>query len=364
MFKSVKSNLLKHIGVQTFAIILFSLTAAQAQQAIKVTGIGRLATPAEISAWDIDVRPDFKGIPKGEGTADQGQNVWESKCASCHGTFGESNEVFTPIIGGTTAEDIKTGRVASLTDPKQPQRTTLMKVATLSSLYDYIYRAMPWNAPRSLTPEETYSVMAYMLSMAEIVADDFTLSDQNMSEVQQRMPNRNGMTTEHGMWNANGKPDVSAKACMKDCVTEIKITSELPDYARNAHGNLAEQNRIFGPYRGVNSTMPSLKSMPDPKTLVAADAKDAVHAPVTINALDVFKKNNCNACHAATSKLVGPSIAEISAKYKDQPDILSKLVMKVQKGGSGAWGSIPMPPHPQIPESDIRIIVQWMLKGS
>ncbi len=364
MSKSVKSKSLQWACFTFFGLVLLLSSNAQAQQSVKVTGLGRAATPAEISAWDIDVRPDFKGIPKGSGTADQGQNVWESKCASCHGTFGESNEVFTPIVGGTTAEDIKTGRVASLTDPKQPQRTTLMKVATLSSLYDYIYRAMPWNAPRSLTPEETYSVLAYVLSMAEIVPDDFTLSDQNMAEVQKLMPNRNGMTTEHGMWNANGKPDVTAKACMTNCVAEVKITSELPDYARNAHGNLADQNRIFGPYRGINSTVPPPKAMPDPKSLALADSKTQVHAPASINALDVFKKNNCNACHAATSKLVGPSIAEISAKYKDQPDILSKLVTKVQKGGSGAWGTIPMPPHPQIPESDIRIIVQWMLKGS
>lgn len=363
MFKSVKNNLLKYAAVQTIVLILFTFTTAQAQQTIKTTGIGRVATPAEISAWDIDVRPDFKGIPKGSGTADQGQNIWETKCASCHGTFGESNEVFTPIIGGTTVEDIKTGRVASLTDPKQPQRTTLMKVATLSSLYDYIYRAMPWNAPRSLTPEETYSVLAYLLSIAEIVPDDFTLSDQNIVDVQKKMPNRNGMTTEHGMWNQNGKPDVSAKACMTNCVDEVKISSELPDYARNAHGNLAEQNRIFGPYLGVNTSIAPLKSMKDAKTLVAADTKDAVQASTKISALDVFKKNNCNACHAATSKLVGPSIAEISTKYKDHSDVLSKLVLKVQKGGSGTWGTIPMPPHPQVPESDIKIIVQWMLNG-
>src|SRR5262252_589804 len=68
-------------------------------------GVGRPATPAEIAAWDIDVRPDFKGLPPGSGSVQQGQKVWDAKCASCHGTFGESNEVFTPLVGGTTAED-------------------------------------------------------------------------------------------------------------------------------------------------------------------------------------------------------------------------------------------------------------------
>ncbi|HSW83104.1 MAG TPA: c-type cytochrome, partial [Usitatibacter sp.] len=65
-------------------------------------GVGRPATPAEIAAWDIDVRPDFKGLPPGSGSVQQGQKVWDAKCASCHGTFGESNEVFTPLVGGIT----------------------------------------------------------------------------------------------------------------------------------------------------------------------------------------------------------------------------------------------------------------------
>src|ERR1700675_3618188 len=77
-------------------------------------GVGRAATPAEIAAWDIDVRPDFKGLPPGSGGVAKGLKVWDDKCASCHGTFGESNEIFTPLVGGTTAEDMKKGRVKTL----------------------------------------------------------------------------------------------------------------------------------------------------------------------------------------------------------------------------------------------------------
>src|SRR4051812_33223300 len=76
-----------------------------AQAGTQYPGIGRLATPAEIKAWDIDVRPDFKGLPPGSGSVAQGQVVWEAKCQQCHGTFGESNEVFQPLVGGTTADD-------------------------------------------------------------------------------------------------------------------------------------------------------------------------------------------------------------------------------------------------------------------
>ncbi len=77
---------------------------------------------SEIAAWDIDVRPDFKGLPKGSGSVAQGMDVWEAQCASCHGVFGESNEVFTPLVGGTTKEDVKTGRVGAPERPRPSRR--------------------------------------------------------------------------------------------------------------------------------------------------------------------------------------------------------------------------------------------------
>ena len=111
------------------AAALLAAHAASAQTT-PYPGIGRPATAKELAAWDIDVRPDFKGLPAGSGSVAKGQDVWEAKCASCHGVFGESNEVFNPIVGGTTKEDIASGRVAKLRDPAFPGRTTLMKVST------------------------------------------------------------------------------------------------------------------------------------------------------------------------------------------------------------------------------------------
>lgn len=226
-------------------------------------GIGRQATPAEVKAWDIDVRPDFRGLPAGSGNVGDGNDLFEAKCASCHGSFGESNEVFTPLIGGTTKDDIKTGRVAGFVTGDIPQRTTFTKVSTISTVWDYIYRAMPWTEPKSLKPDEVYAILAYFLNLADIVPGDFVLSDKNIAEVQKLMPNRKGMTTDHGMWPGpsaakggignGGKPDVKNTACMKNCKKEVRIGSVLPDYARTAHGNLEEQNRTFGPVRGVRT---------------------------------------------------------------------------------------------------------------
>jgi cytochrome c len=324
----------------------------------KYEGIGRPATTAEVAAWDIDVRPDFKGLPKGSGNTVRGQEVWEGRCASCHGTFGESNEVFTPIVGGTTKEDIKTGRVASLTSEKQPQRTTLMKVATVSTLWDYIYRAMPWNAPRTLSVDDTYAVLGYILSMAEIVPEDFTLSDKNIADVQKLMPNRNGMTQAHGMWNEGGKPDVKATACMSNCSKHVTIGSTLPDYARNAHENLAQQNRPFGPFRGVDTTKPPVAKLPGKGTMTVS-----MSAADSITPEGLFKKHNCSTCHAPASRAIGPAVSEVAAKYKGQADAMKKLHTKVKVGGAGVWGAIPMPPHAHVSDGDIDVMVKWMLTG-
>ena len=376
-----KTALIHHVKLA--AITLFSAatlfcmvsnSTAQSASSNQFNGIGRTATAAEVKAWDIDVRPDLKGLPAGSGRVQDGQTLWDNKCASCHGTFGESNEVFTPLVGGTTAADVKRGRVASLTDPKQPQRSTLMKVATISSLYDYIYRAMPWNAPRSLTADDTYAVLAYMLNLAEILPDDFELSNKNMAEVQQLMPNRNGMTREHGLWRIGDAPDVKAVACMSNCVETVKITSSLPDYARNAHENLAEQNRGYGPFRGVDTTRPPVAELPGSDLgrlahagsttagTTSSAAASTSGAPATLMPpADLFKKQNCFACHAANSKLVGPSLAEIANKYKNQANSEVMLTEKVIKGGAGVWGAIPMPAQNQLSTADSQALVKWIL---
>jgi S-disulfanyl-L-cysteine oxidoreductase SoxD len=353
MFKLVNQHM-KSLFVFTFLFAVIFGVFAQ-EYASSFQGISRFATPAEVKAWDIDVRPDFKGLPKGSGSVEKGQEIWEGRCASCHGTFGESNSVFTPIVGGVTSKDIEIGRVASLTDPKQPQRTTFMKVATISSLYDYIYRAMPWNAPRSMSADDTFAVLAYLLNLVEIVPDDFTLSDQNIAEIQKKMPNRNGMTQDHGLWRLNDKPDVHAKACMNNCAQEVKVTSFLPDYARNAHGNLQDQNRIFGPYRGVDTTNGSPKSIP---TSIASSVVAEKNQDPSV----LFRSNTCAACHAQNTKIVGPSLESIKSKYATQANAIDTLSAKVKNGGSGVWGQIPMPAN-NLPDADIKKIVTWILTG-
>lgn len=346
---------------------LLGLVAIGVSAQTSYPGIGRAATPAEIKAWDIDVRPDFKGLPKGAGSVGQGQDIWEAKCASCHGVFGESNEVFSPLVGGTTADDIKTGRVARLNDPTFPGRTTLMKVSMVATLWDYINRAMPWNAPKSLKTDEVYAVTAYLLNLGGIVPEGFTLSDANIADVQKRMPNRNGMTTAHAMWPGKGmgKPgavDVKASACMQDCEAEPKLASLLPDFARNNNGNLAEQQRLVGPQRGVDTTRPPGARREGPITVAATPtATPAPNGAAT--ALALLKKHSCTACHGLDQKLVGPGFKQVAAKYAGRADAESYLISKMKTGGQGVWGPIPMPAQ-ALSDADLKTLAGWLTTGA
>ncbi|MBK1838691.1 c-type cytochrome [Azospirillum sp. YIM B02556] len=316
--------------------------------------VGRPATPAEIKAWDIDVGPDFAGLPKGSGTVSRGMEIWEEKCASCHGTFGESNSVFNPLVGGTTAEDIKTGHVAALKRTDFPARTTFMKVATVSTLYDYIRRAMPWNAPKSLSDDDVYAVLAYLLNLAEIVPDDYTLTDATIRDVQKRMPNRDGMTTAHALWpgpdfpGMAAKPDTANAACMTNCKPKAELASQLPEHARGAHGNIAEQNRLIGPVRGQRT------------------GPDTAAAEAPSPALALAEQSGCLSCHAVDTRVVGPSYSEIAARYrgKNSNETADALVSKVKAGGDGAWGAVPMPPQDDLSIDDAKTLVAWILSGA
>jgi len=330
------------------SLIVAVLFAGAAIAQPRYPGIGRTATPEEIRAWDIDVRPDFKGLPPGAGSVKRGQDVWDTQCASCHGTFGESNVVFAPVVGGTSKADESTGRSAALQEPRYG-RTTLMKLPHIASLWDYINRAMPWNAPKTLSVEEVYAVTAYILHLGGLVPEDYVLSQATMADVQKRLPNRNGMTRAHGLWETKGAPDVKNTACMRDCETSGKIASQLPDYARNAHGDLALQHRIVGAVRGAQTA-------PGPAVAAASPASNPAQV--------LAEKSGCLACHGVTARMVGPGLREVAAKYKGHAGAESTLAARVKGGGVGIWGQIPMPPNERMPDDEIRTLVKWILSGA
>jgi S-disulfanyl-L-cysteine oxidoreductase SoxD len=356
--------------------VLFLTPVLVLAQTVQFQNIGRTATPQEIKAWDIDVRPDFKGLPAGQGSVKQGEVLWDAQCQSCHGHFGESSEFFTPIAGGTTLDDIKTGRVKSLAaGANQPQRTTLMKLSSLSTLWDYINRAMPWNSPKSLSSDEVYAATAYILHLGNILPADFLLSNQNMSAVQAMLPNRLGKTTAHGMWpgselSGGTKPDVQGSSCMRNCGPEAVVKSALPDYAKTAHGNLADQSRSIGPSRGmvtgaVKAVQDSTLNTALPQSIRSHTAPEIVANNTPPNLAQIkplLDKNSCTACHGLENKLVGPSFKDIATRYKTQPDATTLLAGKIKNGSQGVWGVVPMPAQ-ALSVADSVQIAQWLAAG-
>lgn len=127
-------------------------------------GFGRPATADEITAWDIDARPDGVGLPPGRGTARSGASLYARRCASCHGATGREGPS-DRLVGREPRQGFAFGR-----DP------TLVKTVGnywpyATTLYDYINRAMPLNTPGSLAPDEVYSLVAYLLWRNEIIPD-------------------------------------------------------------------------------------------------------------------------------------------------------------------------------------------------
>lgn len=322
-------------------------------------GIGRQATEAEVAAWDIDVRPDFTGLPDGVGSVEEGEELWIEKCTHCHGDFGDANHVYFPLVGNTTDQDIEAGRVKALAEGGAVI-TTFTKVATVSTLWDYIHRAMPWDAPKSLSHDEVYAILAYLLNLAEIVPYEYELSHENIAEVQARMPNRDGMTRDHGLWKIDGKPDTSNTACMRDCVAEVSISSQLPDYARDAHGNLADQNRTFGPVRGAVTVEIADVGASFSDAAASATGPDKANEA----GIRLFNEKGCAACHGRDQKIVGPGLTEVAEKHGHREDLVSYLSTRIRQGSEGQWGQIPMPPQVSLSDEELAALADWIARGA
>jgi S-disulfanyl-L-cysteine oxidoreductase SoxD len=170
--------------------------------------IGRAATPAEIAGWDIDVRPDGQGLPSGKGSVKDGEQVYVMRCAACHGEFGESAGRWPQVAGGQ-------GSLKSA----DPVKTVGSYFAHLSTVIDYVRRAMPFGDAQSLANDEVYAVVAYMLFLNDIVDENFVLSKGTFAKV--KMPNAGGFydddreDSEKAFW---GTP------CMTDCKANVRIT--------------------------------------------------------------------------------------------------------------------------------------------
>lgn len=158
-----------------------TVLAQSKPQTSKPLGIGRAATADEITKLDIDVMPDGRGLPPGKGTVAEGAAIYAAKCASCHGKTGEgaSAERLVATDSGKNFDFATNAKLVKAVGNYWPYATTL---------YDYTYRAMPFMQPGTLTPDETYALVAHILALNKVIPEDAVMDAKALPAV--KMPAR------------------------------------------------------------------------------------------------------------------------------------------------------------------------------
>ena len=189
--------------------LILALAAAPALAEGGKLGLGRPALPEEVAAWNVDVLPDGTGLPVGSGSVEDGEMLFSDNCAACHGEFAEGVDNWPELAGG---ED-------TLADA-DPVKTVGSYWPYLSTTWDYVHRSMPYGNAQSLTTDDVYAIVAYILYSNYLVEDDFVLTNENFLDIE--MPNADGFIvddraeTEYPMWRT--------EPCMEDCKDSVEIT--------------------------------------------------------------------------------------------------------------------------------------------
>ena len=169
-------------GVACSAGVIGSAKALAERSQSPTFGVGHAPNPALLKQIDIDVTPDGKGLLPGSGTAANGKDVYTRRCETCHGPTGKEGP-----------QEVLAGGKGSLATPK-PQKTVGSYWPYATTLWDYINRAMPFDHPSTLTPDEVYSAAAYVLFLNGVVGEQDVINETTLPKIQ--MPNRNGFVTD------------------------------------------------------------------------------------------------------------------------------------------------------------------------
>ena len=287
--------------------------------------IGTAATAIQIAGWDIDIRPDGKGLPVGSGNAINGEEGYEIFCASCHGVFGEGEGRWPVLAGGEgTLED------------DRPVKTVGSYWPYASTLFDYIRRAMPFNAPRSLNDQQVYDITAYVLYLNDLIEEDFELSQDNLAHL--KMPNEDGFFVDT-------RPDVNNPRCMTDCADPSSLMMQTSLAGVTPIGHFVE---------GADAPAASHSDQQDLEASKEAERKAAItgeeiatsidqdHTSMSAEALvgEPTYKAACGACHA--SGLAGaPKLGDAEAWSKRLQKGNDLLIIHALEGYAGSEGYMP-----------------------
>jgi cytochrome c len=228
-------------------------------------GLGRPALPEEIAAWDIDIRPDGLGLPVGSGDVWTGEELFIDYCSACHGDFGEAVGRWPVLAGGF-----------GTLDGEDPVKTIGSYWPYLSTVWDYVHRAMPYGSAQSLSDDEVYALTAYLMYVNNMVEDDFELSNENFLEI--AMPNEDAFFMDDRV--EAEFPLFSVDPCMENCADSVEITMRAavldvtPETAVDEDAT-AEPEAV--PAAAVEQTTeatpePAEAAGPDPELVAAGEA--------------------------------------------------------------------------------------------
>ncbi len=315
--------------------------------------LGRKAKKCEIDAWNVDVMYYGEGLPEGKGSVEEGEEIYEAKCQQCHGDFGSGSGLYPHLTAGNAYEEHETLKNQRWNpgDDEGPHRTFGSYWPYASTAFWYIKTGMPHQAPMSLTNDEVYALVAYLLSINEIkvdgqeVDDDFVLSKENFTKV--HLPNENGFVPDirgkNGLenvrkfWNADPKTlrenfggkklKDPKKRCMKGCF------KGEPKVQRIAHA-IANFNPPLGKA---------------PKQEASAQPSEG----------QKLYKDHCAVCHA-TDSMGAPKVGDKAAWAAVTKKGMDKVLHNAIHGING------MPPKggTNLPDDKIKEIVEYMVNAS
>ncbi len=326
------------------------------EQSTKGVSFGRAATANEIKAWDIDALPDGTGLPEGEGSVEEGDELYEAQCASCHGDFGSGGNGYPQLTGGNQDKD-ENGIVKTLKNQRiepgmdAPKRTigTYWPVAT--TLFTYIRDAMPYATPKSLSANETYAITAYLLAQDGIKIDGVEMDDEYVLNAEKLakvvLPNRNGFYPN--IDGPTGPADVKAffadraknigagTRCMTDCKDPGMDGKTEPSVMKIGY----EMSDVSPAYSTVRDLPPEVEN-------------------THVSKAEKMYNESCKLCHA-TDMMGAPAVGDV-ATWRD---VMVKGQDKVIYNSINGMGGMPAKGgNEDLLPSDVKLIVEWMIESS
>ena len=329
------------------------------QQDMSGLNYGRPATPNEIKEWDVDALPDGTGLPEGQGSVEEGDELFEAQCASCHGDFGGGGKGYPQLTGGNQEKDengvVKTLKKQRLLPGMEaPKRTVGTYWPKATTLFTYIRDAMPYAAPKSLTDDEVYAITAYILAQNEIkidgeeMDDEYVLNAEKLKKVV--LPNNNGFypNIDGPEGPANVKAFFADRA--KNIGNGVRCMHDCTDVSKDGHGKMVapsvfrikyEMSDVVPPYNTKRDLPPEVDN-----GLVSKGEK--------------MYNTSCKLCHG-TDTMGAPMVGDKEAWASVMEKGLDGVVHNAIKGTGG------MPPkggNVDLSDSDIKTIVEFMANSS